>query len=156
VSDLAWLEPDEYRVLRAFARSARGLFTQLDRELERDVAMPRTYFEILWLLHEAPQHALRMSELAKVTGSQPSRITHAVARLEAAGQVRRELCTDDRRGWFAVLTDTGRDALRRAAPRHARSIREHLLDPLSEEEREQLGRLGEKVLRHLESVGAFS
>jgi DNA-binding MarR family transcriptional regulator len=49
-----------------------------------------------------------------------------------AGLVRRERCQDDRRGWFAVLTDQGRSALRRAAPVHLRGIHEHFarhLDP---------------------------
>jgi DNA-binding MarR family transcriptional regulator len=78
--------------------------------------MPRTYFEILWLLHNAPDGTLRMSDLAAATGTQPSRITHAVSRLEQAGQVRRELCTDDRRGWFTILTDEGVAALGGGGP----------------------------------------
>ncbi|HWD24299.1 MAG TPA: MarR family transcriptional regulator [Acidimicrobiales bacterium] len=152
MSDLDWLDPDEYRVMRAFSRAARGLFVQLDRELQRDVSMPRTYFEILWLLNNSPGQTLRMSELAEVTGSQPSRITHAVARLEEFGQVNRQVCLEDRRGWLAVLTPEGVNALRRATPRHAQSIREHLLDPLSPEQREQLAAIGETVLAHLEHV----
>jgi DNA-binding MarR family transcriptional regulator len=149
MSDLAWLDDDEQRVFRAFARSTRRLFVTFDQELQTDLGMPRTYFEILWLLHETPGHALRMSDLADRTGSQRSRITHAVGRLERSGQVRRELCTADRRGWFTVLTDEGQAALREAAPRYARSIREHLLEPLSGTEREQLAQIGEKILGHL-------
>ena len=116
--------------------------------------MPRAYFEILWLLHNAPDRTLRMSDLAAATGTQPSRITHAVSRLEQAGQVRRELCTDDRRGWFTILTDEGVAALEAAAPHYAKSVREHLVEPLSSEQREQLSRIGEKLLAHLESSGA--
>ena len=104
-------------------------FIQFDRDLQRDVGMPRTYFEILWLLHQAPDRALRMSDLAERTGSQASRITHAVGRLEQAGQVRRELCTEDRRGWFAVLTDEGLETLRVAAPRYAEVIRRAFSGP---------------------------
>jgi DNA-binding MarR family transcriptional regulator len=52
----------------------------------------------------------------------------------AAGLVRRERCEDDRRGWFAVLTDQGRSALRRAAPVHLRGIHEHFTRHLSPEE----------------------
>ncbi len=119
-------------MFRAFARSSRALFVQFDRDLQRDVGMPRTYFEILWLLHQAPGRALRMSDLAERTGSQASRITHAVGRLEQAGQVRRELCSEDRRGWFAVLTDEGLEPrCRVAAPRYAQSIRDRFLAPLS-------------------------
>jgi DNA-binding MarR family transcriptional regulator len=55
-----------------------------------------------------------------------------------AGLVRRERCEDDRRGWFAVLTDQGRSTLRRAAPVHLRGIHEHFTRHLSPEEVEVL------------------
>ena len=150
MGDLSWLDPEELRVFRAFARSTRVLAVRFDQELQNDVGMPRTYFEILWLLHQAPDRSLRMSELAESTFSQPSRISHAVGRLEKAGLVRRELCSSDRRGWFAVLTDEGLAALTVAAPRYARSIREHLLGPLSPTQRDALVRIGETVLRELD------
>jgi DNA-binding MarR family transcriptional regulator len=154
MADLSWLDPEEQRLFRAFARSTRWLFVQFDRDLQREIDMPRAYFEILWLLHEAPEQALRMSDLAEATGTQPSRITHAVSRLEKAGQVRRELCTDDRRGWFTVITDDGLAALKAAAPVYAQSIRERFLEPLSRRERDQLTRIGETLLRTLEESGA--
>jgi DNA-binding MarR family transcriptional regulator len=154
MAELDWLDADEQRLFRAFARSARWLYVQFDRDLQREVDMPRTYFEILWLLHNAPDWTLRMSDLATATGTQPSRITHAVSRLEQAGHVRRELCSDDRRGWFTILTDQGLAALEAAAPRYARSIREHLIDPLSGAQREQLIRIGETLLSRLEASGA--
>jgi len=150
VSDLSWLDPEEFRVFRAFTRSTRRLGALFDEELQSDVGMPRTYFEILWLLHQAPNQALRMSDLAESTFSKASRISHAVARLEEAGQVRRELCTSDRRGWFTVLTDQGLAALKVAAPRYARSIREHLLEPLSHTQRNALAQIGETVIRQLD------
>lgn len=150
MSELPWLDDAELRVYRAFARSSRELIIQFDRELQRDVGMPRTYFEILWLLNKAPGRSLRMSDLAEATGSQPSRITHAVGRLEQAGHVRRELCAEDRRGWYTILSDEGAAALAEATPRYAESIRRHFLGPLSATEREQLTRIGEKLLGALE------
>jgi DNA-binding MarR family transcriptional regulator len=146
-----WLDPDELRVFRSFARATRALYIQFDRELQRDVGLPRTYFEILWLLNQAPGKALRMSDLAEATGSLPSRMTHAVTRLEKEGQVRRELCTDDRRGWYAVLTEAGERMLDVAAPSYAASVRRHFIEPLSEEERQQLTAIGEHLLAHLET-----
>ena len=149
MTDLPWLDAEEQRVFASFARFTRRLFVQFDKDLQRDVGMPRTYFEILWLLHNAPDQALRMSDLAEVTGSQPSRITHAVGRLEEDGYVRRELCSADRRGWFAVLSDEGLAALKLAAPRYAQSIRKHLLEPLTHTERDQLAHISEVGLAQL-------
>lgn len=155
MTELSWLDPEEQRIFRAFARSTRRLGVKFDQDLQRDVGMPRTYFEILWLLNQAPGNSLRMSDLADSTFSQPSRISHAVGRLEAAGQVRRELCAEDRRGWFAVLTDEGRAALQQAAPRYAESIREHLFEPLSRAQRDELARISEALLHELDLKDAL-
>ena len=63
---------------------------RLDRELQRDAGMPHAYYEILVRLSEQPDRSLRMSELAERSQSSRSRVSHAVARLEEAGWVRRE------------------------------------------------------------------
>jgi DNA-binding MarR family transcriptional regulator len=149
MSESVWLDPEELRVYRAFSRATRGLFVRFDQELQEKVGMPRTYFEILWLLHEAPDHAMRMSELAGRTGSQPSRISHAIRRLEIDGLVTRELCADDHRGWFTVLTDDGIVAVEAACGPYAQSIRRHFLEPLSPTQQRQLTRVGELLLERL-------
>ena len=144
-----WLDEEEAQTYRAFARAAKALFARFDRDLQRDTGTPRAYFEILWLLGRAPGHSLRMSDLAEATGSQASRISHAVTRLEQMGLVRRELCADDRRGWFTVLTDGGAERLGELAPRYAASIQEHFFTPLTAEEQQQLRAIGDKLLAHL-------
>jgi DNA-binding MarR family transcriptional regulator len=154
VSNADWLDPDELRTIRAFHLSARAVFTQLDRDLQHDLGIPRTYVEILLRLQQAPGHALRMSELADLTESKASRITHAVGRLEQAGHVRRELSPQDRRGWFAVLTERGAGMLKLAAPQYARSVRKHFFALLSPTERDQLTRIGETLLDHLNPSAA--
>jgi len=67
-----------------------------------------------------------------------SGLSRLVDRMVDAGLVRRERCQDDRRGWFAVLTDQGRSALRRAGPVHLRGIHQHFARHLSPEEVEVL------------------
>lgn len=146
------LRPDERRSLAAFAGAARAVLAAVDRDLERDVGMPRAYVEILHHLAEARECSLRMSDLAEAMRSQPSRITHAVARLEEAGHVRRELCAADRRGWFAVLTPEGRAALDQAAPFVAESVRRRLFAHLSAADRRELTRLGEQLLASLDAT----
>ena len=46
----------------------------------------------------------------------------------------REECHDDRRGYFAVLTDKGHEALVAAAPVHVDSVRRRIVDVLTPEE----------------------
>lgn len=133
-----WLDDQEHHAWRSYLAATRLLATQLDRELQRDSQIPHTYYEILVQLSEAPERSLRMSDLADASESSRSRLSHAVARLEKNGWVRRESCPTDRRGAFAVLTDAGFAALAGAAPAHVESVRTHLFDRLT---REQVGQL---------------
>ncbi|MEV1144890.1 MarR family transcriptional regulator [Micromonospora sp. NPDC049799] len=144
-----WLDPDEQRTWRAFLTASRGLMETLDRELQRDAGMPHAYYEILVRLSEAPDRRLRMSDLAQVSGSSRSRLSHAVSRLEAAGWVRREDCPTDRRGQVALLTDAGFATLAAAAPGHVEGVRRHLFDALSPAQVDQLRRISEALADHL-------
>jgi DNA-binding MarR family transcriptional regulator len=144
-----WLDEAEQRTWRAFLTATQLLFEQLDHELQRDANIPHGYYEILVRLSEAPDRTLRMSQLAERSQSSRSRISHAVARLEEAGWVRRETCPTDRRGYMAVLTDDGLAALAAAAPGHVEGVRSHLFDPLSEEQVAHLRSISESVGEHL-------
>ncbi|RJL32816.1 MarR family winged helix-turn-helix transcriptional regulator [Bailinhaonella thermotolerans] len=149
MTETRWLDDEEQRSWRAFGLATRLLLDRLERDLQEAAGMPPTYYELLVLLSEAPGRTMRMSELARWTHSKPSRISHAVGKLEQAGWVRREHLESDRRGWLAVLTDEGQAALRVAAPAHVQSVRAHLIDVLSPEQVRQLGDIGETLLRHL-------
>lgn len=148
------LTDEEQRTWRAFARSARLLFAQLDRDLSRDAGMVPGAFELLVILSEAPNRALRMNELAEATLSSPSRISHAIERLAELGWVERTTCPSDRRGWLAVLTDKGYEALAAAAPPHIEHIRTHLFEGLSDRDVAELGRICNTILSRLPASGA--
>src|SRR5471032_3327921 len=134
-----WLSDEEQAMWRSFIESTQMLMDRLDQELQRDSGMPHTYYEVLVRLSEVPDRRLRMSALADRSMSSRSRLSHAVARLEENGWVRREICATDRRGQLAVLTDAGLAALAAAAPGHVAGVREHLLDQLTAEQVRQLG-----------------
>ena len=144
-----WLTADEQRAWRSFLVATRLLFERLDRELQADAGIPHTYYEILVRLSEAPNRTVRMSDLASRAQSSRSRLSHAVARLEEAGWVRRESCDTDRRGSFAVLTDAGFAALEAAAPGHVEGVRAHLLDQLTDEQVVALREISEAIVAHL-------
>jgi DNA-binding MarR family transcriptional regulator len=149
-----WLSDDEQRTWRSFLGATRLLFDQLDRELQRDAGMTHADYEILVRLSEAPDRALRMGELAERTGSSRSRLSHAVAGLEADGWVRRERCATDGRGAIAVLTDKGATALRDAAPGHVRGVRRHVFDQLGPAQQRSLRKASDAILGHLEQEQA--
>lgn len=144
-----WLTPSEQRAWRAYLESQKILFDELDRQLQRDSGIPHAYFEVLVRLSEAPDRSLRMSQLADVTLSSRSRLSHAVARLEERGWVRRESCETDRRGQVATLTDEGLAVLVAAAPGHVESVRRYVIDALDAEQLEQLTTIGETIIRRV-------
>jgi DNA-binding MarR family transcriptional regulator len=144
-----WLDADEQRAWRAWLNSTQLLHDRLDRDLTRDTGISHAYYEILVALSETPGRMMRMSELADRCLSSRSRLSHAVARLEERGWVRRQVCPDDGRGQLAVLTDEGFAALEAAAPVHVESVRTHLFDQLSPEQVVAMRDLGETLLRHL-------
>ncbi|MCW2622565.1 MAG: transcriptional regulator MarR family [Frankiales bacterium] len=141
-----WLSSDEQRAWRAFLQASALVRDRLDAELQRDADMPHGYYEILVRLSEAEGGSLRMSHLAKTTGSSRSRLSHAVSALEARGWVRREATDSDRRGQVAVLTALGMSVLEQAAPGHVEEVRRVLFDPLTDEQVVQLRTLFEAVL----------
>ncbi|MCC5478785.1 MarR family winged helix-turn-helix transcriptional regulator [Streptomyces sp. NPDC059680] len=151
-----WLTDEEQRTWRAYLHATTLLEDHLDRQLQRDAGMPHIYYGLLVGLAEAPRRRLRMTELAMQAKITRSRLSHAIARLEKNGWVRRENCASDKRGQFAVLTDEGAEVLARAAPGHVAAVRQALFERLSPEQQKALGAIMEIVAEGLqpEEAGA--
>jgi DNA-binding MarR family transcriptional regulator len=148
--DVRWLTDDEQRVWRSYLVATSLLQEALARQLQRDAGLPHAYYMILAMLSEAQGRSLRMNQLAAVLRASPSRTSHAVARLEEAGWVRRERSSADGRGQVAVLTDAGWDKVAETAPGHVGAVRAHLLDALTPEQLRQLGSICDAVVAGLD------
>jgi DNA-binding MarR family transcriptional regulator len=144
-----WLSDDEQAAWRAFLMTHQLLAAELDRQLQRDAGMPHTYYAILVTLSERPDKTLRLSELADALGYSLSRLSHAIARMEEAGWLRRRPCSADRRTTWAVVTEAGVAALAAAAPGHVQAVRENLFDDLTPDQVDQLRAIFEKTLVRL-------
>jgi DNA-binding MarR family transcriptional regulator len=145
-SGTRWLSVEEQETWRAFIGTCHAFFAAIDAQLQRDTGIPLAYYEILVRLSEAPGHTLRMSQLADAAASSKSRISHAVARLEERGWIRRRDCPTDRRGQLAELTDEGYAVLVAAAPGHVEQVRRILFDPLTPEQVRQLRAITGSIL----------
>lgn len=152
MTETRWLDDREQAIWRAFLDATRLLFAQLDRELQHESDMPLAYYELLARLSEAPDRTLRMHELAVRSTYSASRLSHAIARLEERGWVRRRRCPEDKRGQFATLTQAGFAALDAAAPAHVEGVRTHLLDQLTAEQVTALGTISRALRDHLGSL----
>jgi DNA-binding MarR family transcriptional regulator len=140
-----WLDDEEQRAWRSFLRAAAAIDEALDRQLQRDAGMPHAYYQVLAMLSEAPDRTLRMSQLAELTTSSASRLSHAVARLEEKGWVRRDKHPTDRRGSLAVLTEDGWQAVVAAAPGHVTAVRQVLFDRLGPGQATQLQAITDRL-----------
>ena len=141
-----WLSAGEQHTWRNAIEAWQWLLAAVDAQLQRDSGLPLAYYEILVRLSEAPDRSLRMTQLAEASSSSKSRVSHAVARLEERGWVRRMDCPTDRRGQIAVLTDQGFAALSAAAPGHVEQVRQVLFDALNEEQLRQLDGISTAIL----------
>lgn len=119
---------------RAFLTAHARVTAILEAELEREAGLPLTWYDVLLQLREAPDHRLRMTDLAGAVLLSKSGLTRLVDRMCAAGLVARAADADDRRGRWVTLLPPGRARLREAAPVHLRGVAEHFTQFLSEAE----------------------
>jgi len=150
------ITPAEERTWDAATLAFRLLDQRVEQDVQREVDLPLTYYELLVLLSKADHGSLRMSDLAELTHTRASRISHAVRKLAEAGLVERVHCESDRRSWFAVLTDRGRKVLEQAGGRHVESMRENLFDVLSPEQRDHLLDISRTLLAGLAPGSALA
>jgi DNA-binding MarR family transcriptional regulator len=141
-----WLDDRQQRIWRAWLKLNRDLPATLGRELQAGSDLSMADFEVLVNLTDVPEGRLRISELASNMNWERSRVSHHLKRMEARALVDRAGCPDDGRGSFVGITRAGRDAIERAAPDHVESVRRLVIDVLTEEELETLGRLTDKLL----------
>ena len=81
---------------------------QLTQALQRKHGIGLSEFRALECLSQTSDGELRMQDLADKVGLGQSSVTRLVGRLDTAGFVVRDLCPDDKRGVYAVITDEGR------------------------------------------------
>lgn len=149
-----WLSDEEQVSWRSWLSATLLVMDRLGRDLQETSGLTFADYEILVRLSESDQRRLRMSDLAELTLSSRSRLSHQIDRMAKAGLVARQECSDDRRGYFAVLTDKGWETLVDAAPGHVQSVRARIVDVLSPAEFAELGRLSQKLVDGLQDPGA--
>jgi DNA-binding MarR family transcriptional regulator len=85
-------------------------------------------YEVLERLATGEKDERRMQDLAEAVHLSQSALSRVVGRLEGDGLVIRTMCTEDRRGIFACLTDAGRERYVAARPAH-RAVLAAALEP---------------------------
>ena len=140
-----WLDPDEKEAWTGLVSLILLLPSRLEAPLQEAAGL--TLFEYLALSHmsEAPEHRIRMSDLAYLANGSLSRLSNVVKRFEQRGWVTRAPDPDDGRYTVASLTTAGYEVVVAAAPVHVRAVREAFLDHVSAADGRVLARVAAKL-----------
>jgi DNA-binding MarR family transcriptional regulator len=112
---------------------------QLDTQMQREHGLSLSAYEVLMFLDDAPEHRLRMSEIADRVLLSRSGCTRLVDRLAEKGYVTRCADSADGRGLYARLTEAGLAKISAARSTHRDGIRRFFLDHLTATDQIVLG-----------------
>lgn len=117
------------------------LRSRLEQRLTEHSGLSNADYTVLVVLASAPRRRLRLVDLGNRLGWERSRLHHQLTRMSRRGLVERGPMPDaaDSRAIQAVLTDRGLLAIREASRRHARDVRELVIDVLDDEQLKELG-----------------
>lgn len=135
--DPRWLTEDQLRSWQAVVALTMTLPAALDAQLKRDTGLNSFDYHVLAGLADRPDGSMGMGELALLSQGSPSRLSHAVARMERAGWIERR--SGEARCVNAHLTAAGRQKLVGSAPGHVREVRRLVIDVLTPEQLEVFG-----------------
>jgi DNA-binding MarR family transcriptional regulator len=89
-------------------------------------------FRALQAIAGSADGELRLQEITEVLNLNQSSVSRLVGRLDAAGLTVRDICADDRRGVFSVVTPLGRERLAEALPTFESTLRSALNQALAD------------------------
>ncbi|WP_431676766.1 MarR family winged helix-turn-helix transcriptional regulator [Kitasatospora sp. KL5] len=149
-----WLSEEEKESWLALGSMLIRLPAALDAQLQRDAGISHFEYQVMAGLSMAPDHTLRMSELAVLADGSLSRLSHVVKRLEQRGWVRRTPDPEDGRYTLALLTPSGWDKVVATAPGHVAEVRRLVFDPLTRAQQRQLRDIGRRVTTAIDPDGS--
>ncbi|MBP8918869.1 MAG: MarR family transcriptional regulator [Micropruina sp.] len=132
-----WLTDEQSRDWQSVMALLMTLPPALDAQLRRDAGLNSFEYHILVRLADRPDGTLGMGELAAHTQGSPSRLSHAVSRLERHGWIERR--SGEARCVNAHITADGLRKLVEAAPEHVHEVRRLVVDALTPEQLRALG-----------------
>jgi DNA-binding MarR family transcriptional regulator len=123
----------ELRTWLRLVGGMRSLLNALDRQLRDEAGMTHDDYGILSELHRSIGRTMRMSDLAREVGFSPSRLSHAVSRMEDEGWITRRHSSEDGRVIEARLTDVGAKHAEQVSAAHLAKVRQLVFDTLGAE-----------------------
>jgi DNA-binding MarR family transcriptional regulator len=139
------LTPQELAAWRGLLEAHALLTGRLDAQMHAEHGLSMSAYEVLMFLDDAPEHRMRMSEIADRVLLSRSGCTRLVDRLVREGYVTRCAASTDGRGLYAQLTDAGLGKIKAARVTHHEGIRRYFLDRLTPTDQIALGDIWTRV-----------
>jgi DNA-binding MarR family transcriptional regulator len=133
------ISQDQIGLWRDFIFCHANLIGNLEHELKQQKVISPLWYDVLVTLWKQPEKRMLLSQLADAVILSRCTLSRVVDRLEKEQYLRRENCPDDGRCSYAVLTDAGIDAMRKAWRPYRRVLSEKFFSPLTDAEQRQLG-----------------
>lgn len=139
-SEPRWLNEQEDYTWRAVWSLMTWLPAKLDAQLRDDAGLSLHEYYALSQISEAPDRAIRLSELASITNMTLSHLSRVISRMMKAGWVDRVPDPVDGRYTLGTLTDAGWEKVVEMAPGHVEAVQQAIFDQLTKEQAKALGK----------------
>ncbi len=149
--DLTGFSP-KARAWRAFFETSALISDRMEKRLHAVTGLKLAEYNLLLLLAEAPDHQLRMGELADRMVFSPSRLSYQAKSLAKRGLIERCIDENDKRGMTAQLTEEGRRVFAAASAVHAQHIKQLFHPALDDAQAEQLQGICEQIHQTVEQA----
>lgn len=143
-----WLTPQEMAAWRTFIVTTGDLTRAIERDLV-DFDIDLGDYQLLAMLSEAPEQRLKMCDLADSLRLTRSGLTRRMDGVLKKKLVTRTKSSEDGRVAYAQISPKGMDVLKNAAPHHLVSVREHMIDLLSQGEIKAIASAFKKISEKL-------
>jgi len=146
------IDPNQLEIWRLFLNTHAKIIRQIDKELADANQIPLNWYDVLIELYEAPEKKLRMSDIADRVLLTRSGLTRLVDKLEKTGYLIREIDPEDRRGFYAVITDDGVNAMREAWKVYSRTIEDFFGQHLNPDAMPMLKTMFSNMIEHIDNL----
>lgn len=134
---------------RQFFETSQMLTNRLEQLLRKDTALRLADYDVCQLLYNAPDHRMRLGDIAHIMVFSPSRLSYQVGVLCDKGGLRRIEDVSDGRAAFAELTSHGLDVFLKAREAHRGHVDALIKDLVSVEEAQIVEQLFARVRKRL-------
>ncbi|MFJ8133294.1 MarR family winged helix-turn-helix transcriptional regulator [Streptomyces hydrogenans] len=141
------LDARELHAWQTFMQMQEVLRGRIEQQLQECGGLSSADYTVLVVLSDAPDGLLRPYELAAALGWEKSRLHHQLTRMCKRGLVERH--SGGSRAINVEITPHGRATLEQAAPSHSAHVRSMVIDPLTDEQIDQLADISATILAKL-------